>query len=56
MSINAIKSKAILDTGASAVVTGCPGCMMQLSDGLKQHGSRTQVLHILEILARNIVK
>jgi glycolate oxidase iron-sulfur subunit len=54
MSINAIKSKAILATGASAVVTGCPGCMMQLSDGLKQHGSKTRVLHTLELLARNI--
>jgi hypothetical protein len=28
---------------------------MQLSDGLKQHGSKTRVLHTLEILARNIL-
>jgi glycolate oxidase iron-sulfur subunit len=56
MAINAFKSRAILDTGASAVVTGCPGCMMQLSDGLKQHGAKTRVMHTLEILARSILK
>ena len=54
MTINDTKSKAIVDTNAQAVVTGCPGCMMQLSDGLKQHGSSTEVLHTLEILCRNM--
>ena len=52
--INAGKSEAILNTGAEAVVTGCPGCMMQLSDGLKQAGARTRVMHTLEILARKL--
>ncbi|SNB47327.1 (Fe-S)-binding protein [Geobacter sp. DSM 9736] len=54
MQINAGKSEAIIATGAQAVATGCPGCMMQLSDGLKQRGSRIKVLHSLEILARSI--
>jgi glycolate oxidase iron-sulfur subunit len=54
LKINAGKSEAILRTGANAVVTGCPGCMMQLSDGLKQAGASTSVLHTLEILARKI--
>jgi glycolate oxidase iron-sulfur subunit len=54
MKINAGKSDAIVRTGASAVVTGCPGCMMQLSDGLQQAGSRTRVIHTLEILARRL--
>ena len=54
LSINSGKSEAILRTGADAVVTGCPGCMMQLSDGLKQAGARTRVLHTLELLARKI--
>ena len=40
MTINEAKSQAIVATGAQAVATGCPGCMMQLSDGLKQHGSQ----------------
>uniref|UniRef100_A0A831XKU0 Glycolate oxidase iron-sulfur subunit n=1 Tax=Geobacter metallireducens TaxID=28232 RepID=A0A831XKU0_GEOME len=52
LAINQMKSAAIIKTGADAVVTGCPGCMMQLSDGLKQRGCRTRVLHTLEILAR----
>ncbi|MBT1072140.1 (Fe-S)-binding protein [Pelotalea chapellei] len=54
MSINEAKSNAIMATKAEAVVTGCPGCMMQLSDGLKQHGSSVEVLHTLEILCRNL--
>jgi glycolate oxidase iron-sulfur subunit len=54
MRINSGKSKAIEMTGAEAVVTGCPGCMMQLSDGLKQRGAKTGVMHTLELLARRI--
>jgi glycolate oxidase iron-sulfur subunit len=54
LQINAGKSAAIGKTGAEAVATGCPGCMMQLSDGLKQAGARTRVLHTLEILARSL--
>ena len=52
MTINEAKSRAIIETGAQAVATGCPGCMMQLSDGLKQHGSVVEVLHTLQLLAR----
>jgi glycolate oxidase iron-sulfur subunit len=52
--INAPKAAAIVRTGADAVVTGCPGCMMQLADGLKQRGAKTRVMHTLEILARKI--
>ena len=54
MTINDAKSQAIADTAAQAVATGCPGCMMQLSDGLKQHGSGVEVLHTLELLARRL--
>jgi len=54
MSINEAKSRAIIDTTAQAVATGCPGCMMQLSDGLKQHGSMVKVVHTLELLARRL--
>jgi glycolate oxidase iron-sulfur subunit len=54
MSINEAKSRAIIDTAAQAVATGCPGCMMQLSDGLKQHGSTVKVVHTLELLARRL--
>jgi glycolate oxidase iron-sulfur subunit len=54
MTINEAKSQAIIATGAQAVATGCPGCMMQLSDGLKQHGSSIVVLHTLQLLARRL--
>ncbi|MBI5484858.1 MAG: (Fe-S)-binding protein [Deltaproteobacteria bacterium] len=54
MTINDSKSQAIIDTQAQAVATGCPGCMMQLSDGLKQHGSNVEVLHTLQLLVRRL--
>jgi glycolate oxidase iron-sulfur subunit len=54
LKINAGKSAAIQATGADAVVTGCPGCIMQLSDGLKQAGDKTRVLHTVEVLAGKI--
>lgn len=54
MRINAFKTAAILESRAEAVVTGCPGCMMQLSDGLKQHGSDVRIMHTLEVLARSL--
>ncbi|HXE96808.1 MAG TPA: (Fe-S)-binding protein [Dongiaceae bacterium] len=54
MNINDSKSEAIIATKARAVATGCPGCMMQLSDGLKQHGSNVEVVHTLQLLARRL--
>jgi glycolate oxidase iron-sulfur subunit len=54
LGINTGKSAAIEKSGADTVVTGCPGCMMQLSDGLKQRGAKTRVMHTLEILARRL--
>ncbi|MBJ6726730.1 (Fe-S)-binding protein [Geomesophilobacter sediminis] len=54
MKINAGKTAAIQATGADAVATGCPGCMMQLSDGLKQAGDKTKVIHTVQLLASKI--
>jgi len=54
LKINSGKSASIIATGADAVVTGCPGCIMQLSDGLKQAGDKTRVLHTVELLAGKI--
>lgn len=54
MDINIVKSEAIVATGAQVVATGCPGCMMQLSDGLKQHGSTVEVMHTVQLLARGL--
>lgn len=55
LAINEMKSAAIIATAAEAVATGCPGCMMQLSDGLKQQGSPVRVIHTLEVLARQLL-
>jgi len=54
LGINARKIAAIREAAADEVATACPGCMMQLSDGLAQGGVRTRVVHLLEILARSI--
>jgi glycolate oxidase iron-sulfur subunit len=54
MAINARKSAAIIKSYADLVLTACPGCMMQLADGLLQKGSKARVKHILEILAQTI--
>jgi iron-sulfur cluster protein len=41
-------------SGASRLVTDCPGCVMQLRGGLEKRGARTTVKHIAEILADNL--
>ena len=56
LAINQTKSSAIIASGAQVVATGCPGCMLQLSDGLKQHGSSVRVMHTLELLAARLGK
>jgi len=40
-------------TGASMLLTDCPGCIMQLRGGLKRRGSKVQVKHVAEALAAN---
>lgn len=46
------KTDRIVEIGADAVVTGCPGCIIQLKDGLRRKEKTTQVFHIIEILAQ----
>jgi heterodisulfide reductase subunit D len=41
-------------TGAQAIVTSCPFCYLNLSDGVKQMGSNMQVLELLEVLTKVI--
>jgi glycolate oxidase iron-sulfur subunit len=40
----------IIQTGASLVVTGNPGCHMQIGAGLRQSGSAVRVVHLVELL------
>jgi len=44
------KVEDIEGTGASAVVTGCPGCMLQLKDQLGQKGSPVEVKHLIQVV------
>lgn len=44
------KVDAILATGAGAVATGNPGCMMQIGAGLRMVGSAVDVVHPVELL------
>jgi glycolate dehydrogenase iron-sulfur subunit len=49
------KIEAILETGAEAVVTANPGCMLQLQAGLRARGrADVAVLHVVEVLDRAI--
>jgi glycolate oxidase iron-sulfur subunit len=42
----------VLATGAEAVVTANPGCILQIAAGLRAHGASLDVLHIVEVLDR----
>lgn len=50
LAIGRRKAADILGTGADLVVTGCPGCRLQLVDSLHRLGSSVPVVHIVELL------
>ncbi len=56
MSAQVLKDKIenIAATGAKILVTGNPGCMLQIQSGLKTAGLDVEVLHLVEILSRSI--
>jgi glycolate oxidase iron-sulfur subunit len=54
MGINARKTTAIRNASVNVVATACPGCMLQLADGLHQGAVEACVLHVLEVLARSV--
>jgi len=43
------KVEGIMAAGADAVVTACPGCMIQLRDALSRHKKAVEVVHIGEL-------
>ena len=45
------KLDRIEESGAEVVVTGNPGCLIQLDAGLRRRGMRVRVLHPVELLA-----
>jgi glycolate oxidase iron-sulfur subunit len=44
------KVRHIQATGAEAVVTANPGCIIQIAQGLRARGSRIPVLHLVDVL------
>ena len=45
------KARDIAATQASRVVTGCPGCRMQIADSLRKAGSEARVVHTVQVIA-----
>jgi glycolate oxidase iron-sulfur subunit len=46
------KVRHVASTGAEAVVTANPGCILQIQQGLREAGSEVRVLHLVELLDR----
>jgi glycolate oxidase iron-sulfur subunit len=46
------KMRHVRATGADILVTGNPGCLIQLRAGVQRAGLRMEVLHTMEVLAR----
>ena len=46
------KAKHVLETGASAVVTGNIGCLVQIEKHLQGFSNRVAVLHTVQVLDR----
>jgi glycolate oxidase iron-sulfur subunit len=44
------KMQSIIKTGAQIVVTSCPGCIIQLRDGVRRLKLPVQVMHISELM------
>lgn len=47
-----LKVSRIAETGARTVVTGNPGCVLQIARGCRERGLAVEVLHPVELLAR----
>jgi glycolate oxidase iron-sulfur subunit len=52
--IGARKRENIVKSGCRVVATGCPACMLQITDMLSQAGMRITVKHTVEIYADTI--
>jgi glycolate oxidase iron-sulfur subunit len=46
------KIEHVLASGAEAIVTANPGCILQIEKGLRDRGSPMRVLHLVEVLDR----
>ncbi len=50
------KAARIKETGAEVLATGCPACMLQISDMLSQTGAQIAVRHPIELYAEALDK
>ena len=48
------KIDTIRATGADVLVTGNPGCLLQLKNGLMDHLPQVKIMHLTELLAQSI--
>ncbi|MCL1985830.1 MAG: (Fe-S)-binding protein, partial [Betaproteobacteria bacterium] len=48
------KRNNVVDSGAQFVATGCPACMMQLTDMLAQNKDAVAVRHPVELYAETL--
>ena len=48
------KQENIIKSQCTVVATGCPACMLQITDMLSQAGARVQVRHAIEIYAESL--
>jgi glycolate oxidase iron-sulfur subunit len=50
MQILASKMASVNATGAQIIATANPGCLLQLEAGVRLHGSKQRVMHVVEVL------
>ncbi len=50
------KMETLKKTGADILATECPGCMIQLSYGVRRAGLNVKILHMSELLQENLNK
>jgi glycolate oxidase iron-sulfur subunit len=50
LAIQARKIQSITETNAEAVVTSCPGCLIQLMDGIRRHRLPVKAMHISQLI------
>ena len=54
MKMGEAKVKAIMESGADVVATGCPGCIIFLKEMLAREGLKKNVLHTVQVFQRGI--
>jgi len=52
LAIQTKKMESIRETKAQVVATSCPGCLIQLMDGVRRHGLSVEVMHISQLIRR----